>query len=157
MKTVRVIVSVASMLVIANVGRTQDPSAREIQQKRDQLRAAVQAICPMTGNKLGEHGAPIKVRIGKEEVFSCCIGCLKQPVNPKHWQTIHANFAKAQQICPVMKKELPKNPKWTIVNGEIVYVCCPPCIKKVEAEPAKYLRDVDVLYAQSLKKQTQTR
>ena len=55
------------------------------------------------------------------------------------------------RVPVVMKKALPKNAKWTIVNGRIVYVCCPPCIKKIEAEPEKYLKMVDQSYSESLK------
>ncbi len=125
--------------------------------KRDQVLAAVQQICPVSGNKLGEHGTPLKVKIGKEEVFLCCKGCTKRKIDPKHWATIHANFAKAQVQCPVMEEKLPKNPKWTVVKGRIVYVCCPPCTKKVEANPDKYVKMVDALYVASLKKKATAR
>ena len=118
--------------------------------RRDQLRIAVQAICPTSGQKLGAHGAPIKVRVGEETVFLCCQGCLQGKIDPKLWATIHANSAKAQRICPIMKKELPENPKWTIVEGQIVYVCCPPCTKKIAADPKKHLRKIDELYTASL-------
>ncbi len=120
--------------------------------KRDQLRVAVQGICPMSGEKLGEHGAPIKVKVGQETVFVCCKGCLKDKIDPQHWATIHSNIAKAQGICPIMKKALPKNPKWTFVNGQIVFVCCPPCTKKVAAAPEKHLKKIDDLYTASLAK-----
>lgn len=71
----------------------------------------------------------------------------------ENWATIHCNFAEAQGICSVMKKPLPPNAKWTIVRGRIVDVCCPPCIKKIEADPETYLREVDKLYAASLEPQ----
>ena len=88
------------------------------------------------------------MKIGKEEVFVCCKACLKNKVDPKHWATIHANFVKAQKICPVMKNPIPsKGAKWTIVEGRIVFVCCPPCIPKIEAEPKQYLAIVDKQYA----------
>jgi hypothetical protein len=116
----------------------------------DQARVAVQAICPVSGEKLGAHGQPIKVKIGEEEVFLCCRSCLQGQVKPEHWGTIHANFARAQKICPVMKHDLPPNPKWTIVEGRIVYVCCPPCTQKIAADPETYLQAVDELYSASL-------
>lgn len=119
--------------------------------RRDQLRMAVQQICPTSGQKLGAHGQPIKVKVGEETVFLCCKACLKQKLNPRHWATIHANFARAQHICPVMEHELPKNPKWTIVDGQIVFVCCPPCTKKIAADPQTYLKKVDELYLASLR------
>ncbi len=126
------------------------PKASASQQKQDQTKIAVQQICPTSGVKLGQQGPPIKVRVGREIIFLCCKACLKKKIDPKHWGTIHANFAKAQRICPIMKKELPKNPKWTIVEGQIVYVCCPPCTKKIEAEPKAYVQRIDQLYNASL-------
>jgi YHS domain-containing protein len=131
------------------VGQPTTDRAQE-QQNRDQLRIAVQEICPISGQKLGSMGTPIKVKVGEETVFLCCKGCMKQKIKPEHWATIHANAAKAQRICPVMKHEISKNPKWTIVEGQVVYVCCPPCKKKVAADPQKYLRAVDALYSASL-------
>ena len=125
-------------------------SAQEVS-RHDQIQIAVQEICPVSGQKLGNHGKPLKVKIGEETLFACCRECLQgKLVDPRHWATIHANFAKAQRICPIMKKELPANPKWTIVEGQIVFVCCPPCTKKVAAEPEKFLRQIDSLYLASL-------
>lgn len=131
------------------VALSQISTAQELS-RRDQLKAAVQQICPVSGNQLGAHGQPLKVKIGQEEIFLCCKGCTKGQVKPQHWATIHANFATAQGICPVMKHELPKNAKWAIVQGQIFYVCCPPCIEKIEADPATYLRKLDELYSASL-------
>ncbi len=137
-------------VVVAAMGFCSVVSAQELS-KSDQIHIAVKQICPISGQKLGEHGAPVKVKIGDERVFVCCKGCLQDKVNPEHWATIHANFAKAQRICPIMKKELPANPKWTIVEGQIFYVCCPPCTEKIAADPKAYLQKLDELYAVSLK------
>ncbi len=119
--------------------------------KHDSLRAAVQGICPVTGQRLGDHGKPIKVKAGKEEIFLCCKGCLSEKINPQHWATIHANMARAQGKCPVMKKKLPANPKSVVVNGQTIYVCCPPCTKKIAANPGPFLSTVDTYYEQALK------
>lgn len=130
-----------------------EPSAKEKERaRRDQIHIAVQEICPISGEKLGSMGQPIKVAVGeqKEQVFLCCKGCLKREIKPEHWAAIHSNFAKAQRICPVMKHELPKKPKWTIVNGQIIFVCCPPCTKKIAADPKTFLRRIDDLYLASL-------
>lgn len=118
----------------------------------DQLRIAVQEICPISGQKLGSMGAPVKVAVGdqKEEVFLCCQGCADQKIDPQHWATIHANIVKAQGKCPVMEKPLPKNPKSTVVEGQMVYICCPPCAKKIAADPKTHLPKVDRFYAASL-------
>ncbi len=120
--------------------------------KRDQLKISAQKICPVSGKKLGSMGTPLKIRIGEEELFLCCKGCSNGQVSREHWGTIHVNFAKAQGECPVMEKALPKNPKWTIVNGQIIYICCPPCTKKILADPKTYLSKLDALYQKSQEK-----
>jgi hypothetical protein len=151
MKIARMLFVVTLVASASQVVSGQDRSrADQVQAQRDQLRIAVQEICPISGQKLGAHGAPMKVKVGQETLFLCCKGCLKRKIDPKHWATIHANFAKAQRICPVMKHKLPKNPKWTIVQGQIVYVCCPPCTKKIAADPDKFLKKVDQLYTASI-------
>jgi len=147
---------VAFALAIVVTSVCSIAAAQELS-KHDQIHIAVQEICPISGQKLGEHGAPLKVKVGEEIVFLCCQGCLQGKVNPQHWATIHANFAKAQRICPVMKHELPNNPKWTIVEGQIVYVCCPPCTEKVAAEPKAFLQQIDELYLASLQARQETR
>jgi hypothetical protein len=119
-------------------------------QHHDQLKIAAQKICPVSGERLGSMGKPVRVKIGKEELFLCCKGCMNRQVNAAHWATIHANFAKSQGKCPVMEKPLPVDAEWTIVEGQIVYVCCPPCIEKIEADPTKYLKKLDSFYAASL-------
>lgn len=155
----------AAVVLIVSVNQTtfgqaledQPREQQREQQRRDQLRIAVQEICPISGQKLGSMGDPIEVQVGEEIVFLCCEGCMKQKIKPEHWATIHANFAKAQRICPVMKHDLPKKPKWTIVGGQIIYVCCPPCTEKIAAEPEKYLRAVDDLYIAALDARKRTR
>lgn len=119
---------------------------------RDRLRIAVQDICPVSGKKLGSMGEPLKVQVGEETVFLCCKGCMGQQIKREHWAAIHNNVAQAQGVCPVMGHELPKSPKWTIVEGQVVYVCCPPCTKKLAAQPQQYLQKVDGLYVAHLAK-----
>ncbi len=150
MTKARKLAVIALVFAASPAVQAQQPADNETQAARDQLRAAVQKICPVSGHELGQHGAPVKVQIGKEELFLCCDECLQGNIDPRHWATIHANFARAQRICPVMKHKLPKKPKWTIVEGRIVYVCCPPCIKKIAADPQTYLKKVDLLYTASL-------
>ena len=160
MKNAGMFLMLALIVGVAHAANGQEQSDQEREQlRRDQLHIAVQQICPISGQKLGERGPPLKVTIGaqKEEVFLCCKGCLQQEIDPKRWATIHVNFAKAQRICPIMKKALPQNPKWAIVEGQIVYVCCPPCTKKSAADPGTFLKQVDELYAASLKVQRQAR
>lgn len=144
MKNARMLVVVAVVIGVGQAASGEEPS------RRDQLRIAVQEICPVTGEKLGEHGTPIKAKVGEGTVFVCCEECLKGKIDARHWATIHANIVNAQGICPVMKKPLLAKPKWTIVEGQIVFVCCPPCGGKITAEPETYLRQIDELYSASL-------
>lgn len=145
-----------AMALITGVVQT---AAGQQLSNRDRLRIAVQDICPVSGAKLGTMGDPVKVTVGpaQEEVFLCCKGCLKRSINPEHWATIHANIAKAQGKCPVMDKDLPTTPKWTVVEGEVVYVCCPGCIKKLTANPDGYLKQVDAYYMAYLNSKQQVR
>jgi hypothetical protein len=104
--------------------------------EQEQLHAAVQKICPVSGVELGEHGPPVRVVVGdqEQELFLCCKACLKKQINPEHWATIHANTFQAQHRCPVMKNPLPADASWQIVNGRVVFVCCPPCFDKMAKE-----------------------
>ena len=117
--------------------------------KYDQLKSQVQKICPVSGEMLGSMGEPIKVQVGAEDIFLCCKSCASKQINKTHWLTIHKNFAGAQGICPVMEKPLPKAPKSTVIHGQTVYVCCPPCTKKIQADPKKYLTKLASYYQKS--------
>lgn len=154
MKKVMMFVVAALWVAIPGIASAQhsDHSSHGRQQRTgDALRAAVQEICPVSGEKLGAHGKPVKAKIGQEEVFLCCAGCVGGKTDAGHWATIHANLAKAQARCPVMDRPLPKNAKSTIVEGRAVYICCPPCAKKIAADPKQYVEKVDALYAASVK------
>ena len=158
MNSVTLLTAITLLMATAVIAQADDLSAEE-QQRRDDLHIAVQQICPVSGKRLGDHGAPVKVTVGekKEEIFLCCKGCLRQKIDPGHWATIHASIARDQQICPVMKKALPRKAKWTIVQGRVVYVCCPPCTDKIAADPATHLGLVDRMYADSVAKREGSR
>jgi len=143
----RVWISFMIVTTVATVALTQEPTNE--QTTVDQLKIAAQRICPVSGQPLGE--SPVKVQVGQEHVFLCCQGCASGQISKRHWATIHANFAKSQKKCPVMQKKLPKNPKWTIVDGQIVYVCCPPCTKKIQKDPELYLSRLNSYYRSSLR------
>ena len=121
----------------------------ELQAKSDQLHAVSQGICPVSGGKLGSMGPPIKVKVGeKEHAFLCCKGCIGKELKAEHWRTIQANLAAAQGICPVMGKAVDASMKSTVVNGRKIFVCCPPCIAKIDADPATYIAKLDALIAE---------
>ena len=110
----------------------------EFQAESDRLLALAQKICPVSGEQLGSQEAPVKVQVGKEHILLANQECVGQKIDPALWQTVQSNLAKAQGICPVMEKEVDSTMESTIVNGRRIYVCCPPCINKIEAEPTKY-------------------
>lgn len=122
----------------------------ESQANSDQLHIAAQGICPVSGGKLGSMGAPIKVKVGaKEHAFLCCKGCVGKQLDAEHWKTIQANLAAAQGTCPVMNKPVDASMKSTVINGRKIFVCCPPCIAKIEADPASYLAKLDAQIAKN--------
>lgn len=122
----------------------------ERQTKSDQLHIAAQGICPVSGGKLGSMGAPIKVKVGaKEHAFLCCKGCVGKQLDAGHWKTIQANLAAAQGTCPVMNKPVDASMKSAVVSGRKIFVCCPPCIAKIEADPATYVAKLDAQIAKN--------
>ncbi len=109
---------------------------KERQIRSDQLHASSQGICPVSGHKLGSMGDPVKVRVGEDEIaFLCCKDCIDKPVDAGHWMTIQNNLANAQRTCPVMGKVVDASMQSTVVNGRRIFVCCPPCIEKILADP----------------------
>lgn len=118
--------------------------------KSDSLLARAQRICPVSGKGLFERGGPVKARLGKQTVFLCCKDCLRGKIDPKHFSQVQAHLIAAQGRCPVMRKPLPKQPASTVVAGRAVFVCCPPCTKKIESDPQKYLAIVDAFLEKNL-------
>lgn len=152
MYRLQIIAAFASLFLLGQCATAQSADQEaEQQRQQDELRIAVQAICPVSGEKLGSMGDPIKVQVGEENVFLCCKGCLGKQVDEEHWKTIHANMAKAQKICPVMKKSLPEDAESILVNGHPIFICCPPCADKINADPDTYTKQVDALYTASIR------
>lgn len=121
----------------------------------EQLQADVQQICPVTGAKLGSTGVPIKVRIGQQYAFLCGKACQSQKVDATHWQTIQTHLAMAQGICPIMEKPVDANMKSTVIQGYRIFVCCPPCIAKIQAGPESAMEKVIANYRTHVDRQRQ--
>lgn len=117
----------------------------------DRLQIAVQKICPVSGEALGTMGEPVKVQAGEQIAWLCCAGCQSKQIAAEHWQTIQANIAAAQGTCPIMDKPVAADMKSTVVNGQQVFVCCPPCIAKIQADPTTSLAKVNASYATYVK------
>lgn len=150
-------VSLAMFMVFSLVASTFAQTKKEEtpEQRRERLRVAVQAICPVSGKSLTDHAKPVKMTNPdtKEVLYVCCEECLKSKPEARYLDKIRSNFAKAQGHCLVMTdNEVSAESKHGIVEGHFVYVCCPPCVKKMTAQPAKYLSKLDDLYETFLKK-----
>lgn len=153
MRTLSLTTLVVVVSIAAQSTRAHEEQQTEEQVRREQLRISVQAICPISGEELGSMGDPIKVAAGatKEEIYLCCEACATGKINPKLWAKIHRNIASAQSNCPVTKKALPRKPKSTVVEGQVIYVGRSASIKEVEANPEKALAQVDDYYVAYLK------
>ena len=114
--------------------------AAERQAESDRLHIQAQGICPVSGKPLGAVGDPVKIKVGEQEhAYLCCQACVGQKIKAEHWKTVLVNLAKAQGVCPVMEKPVDASMKSTVVNGRRIFVCCPPCIEKIQADPNGYV------------------
>lgn len=124
---------------------------------QQQLAAAAiarQKICPVSGKPLGSMGDPIAVNIGGQTIYACCGGCVNAiKSNPAKYASgrpeitvssatdADAALIAKQGKCPVMDESLGSmgQPVKVMVGDKPIFLCCKGCIKKVQAEPAKYL------------------
>lgn len=147
--------ALAVTVVFIGFSHGDEPMKESPEQRRERLRIAVQAICPVSGESLTSPSNPVKMTDPetKEVLYVCCNNCLKSKPEPVHLGKIRENFAKAQGHCLVMvDNEVSEKSKLGIVEGHAVFVCCPPCIKKMTSAPEKFLAKLDDLYEASLKK-----
>lgn len=119
-----------------------------------------QKLCPVMDEPLGGMGTPLKVTGLGRDVFLCCKGCVKflekepqkylaklPPLpNAEKPEVVKATkadaqFVAAQKLCPVMDEPLDAmgGPYRTVVEGRVVYLCCPGCARKLHADPTGYL------------------
>lgn len=118
--------------------------AAERKSKSEQLHVKAQVICPVSGEALGVKGKPFKVKVGKSEhAYLCCKDCAGKKIDAKHWKTVQDNLAKAQGVCPIMNKPVDSSMEFTVVKGRKIFVCCPPCIEKIDAEPDAMVAKLD--------------
>lgn len=117
--------------------------------------------CPVSGQKLGSMGDPIVKTIEGREVRFCCGGCVDR---------FEADTAKyfAEIDKAVTEQQMPFYPLDTcvvtgeplVVGGEdiginhvyknrLVRLCCKGCVGDFEAEPAKYLGQLDKAVAEA--------
>jgi hypothetical protein len=158
------VLTLAIVALFASTSFAQNQERHDHQQAKqsnltnaDHLQIAVQKICPVMGEELGSMGEPIKVKVGEQNAYLCCKGCIGKQLNAEHWQTIQANIAAAQGTCPIMGKPVDASMKSTVVNGQQVFVCCPPCIEKIQADPATALTKVNANYVSFVQAEAQVK
>ena len=115
---------------------------------------ARQKMCPVSGKPLGSMGDPVAVEAGGQRLFVCCAGCVDAvKANPEKFTQARpkvevvkftdsdAALISKQAVCPVMDEPLGGmgQPIKLLVGGKPLFLCCKGCIKKVQAEPEKYL------------------
>jgi YHS domain-containing protein len=115
---------------------------------------ARQKICPVSGKALGSMGEAIAVDVDGQTVYVCCAGCVNAvKSNPAKYAAgrpqitvtsataADAALIARQKVCPVMDEPLGGmgNPIKVMVGDKPIFLCCKGCIKKIQAEPAKYL------------------
>lgn len=63
----------------------------------DRALAEAQDLCPVTGEKLGSMGTPVKVTVKGETVLLCCASCEKKALNEPDKTLAKANELKARR------------------------------------------------------------
>jgi hypothetical protein len=123
--------------------------------KRDALRIAIQSICPVSGREL-PRDKPLKQWTDastKESLYVCCEKCVDGKPDTQYLEKIRARQAESQGVCLVMENAVSATSKSQIIGGYCIYVCCPPCFKKVEKSQDKYFSKLDSLHEEFLKKE----
>jgi len=66
--------------------------------EEDQALAALQKVCPVSGEELGDMGPPVKLTVKGEPIFICCKGCEKKVnAEPDKYLAKVAELKKANQ------------------------------------------------------------
>lgn len=156
MKTTLTLLASAALMIAGTFASAQQTTKTESLTDADQIRISVQKICPVSGQALGKMGTPIKSEIEGETVYLCCAGCKGKAANADHMKTIHSRQAKAQGVCLIMEKPVTVESKSTLVNGQRIFVCCPPCIAKLNADPDAAIAKVNARFTSFVKAEAET-
>lgn len=133
-----------------------------------------QQLCPVTGERLGSMGEPIRIVGMGRTIFVCCEDCVdavqrnprkyfamvaaqrrrmsggipRQPSQSDPLQAVERD-SRRQLRCPVTGEELGSMgpPVPVTVSGRTIRVCCKACVNTVKRNPAQYLAKVDQEFA----------
>lgn len=99
-----------------------------------------QAQCPLSGKPLESKDNFVDYQ--GHRIYTCCPKCVaKIAAFPDYFLfKMHGDgFApeNVQSTCPVSGEALEDRDNFVAVGGMKIYTCCPKCIKKVQADPAR--------------------
>lgn len=113
--------------------------------------------CIVAGGKLGSMGEPVNFVYNNRLVRFCCAGCEKgfKDDPAKHLRALDNKIIEQQAgtyaltTCVVSGAELGSMgaPLDDVFGNRLVRFCCASCIKRFEAEPARYMSKIDKAYA----------
>lgn len=124
---------------------TQDTTAQEQQKDTYPL-----TICPISGEQLGEMGAPVVRMYDGREVRFCCTGCID-----KFKADLQGSLKKMDQmiiaaqkphypldVCLVSGEKLGEMgpPVDRVYDNQLVRFCCNSCIDKFEKNTDQYMK-----------------
>ena len=109
-------------------------------EEKAEKKLVAQTTCPVMGGKINKS---LFVDHEGQRIYVCCAGCLapikKDPAKYiKKMAEKGEAPAKLQTTCPVMGGKINKA-QFVDHEGKRIYVCCPGCIGKIKADPAKYV------------------
>ncbi|RMF45195.1 MAG: hypothetical protein D6753_00775 [Planctomycetota bacterium] len=115
---------------------------------------ARQATCPVSGRRLGSMGQPIAVPLASRTIYVCTPACRDKLLHDKGIFSLDSSSfivssataddqpaIDRQGVCPVMDEPLGGMgpPIKVLMGDQAVFLCCRGCIKKLKADPVKYL------------------
>lgn len=105
----------------------------------DGLPARAQTRCPVMDLPINKE---LAVDVRGQRIYVCCQGCVA-PVRENADAALeilherHEYAESLQTMCPVMNAPVNKE-MFVEYKGRRIYVCCPPCIDTIQADPARY-------------------
>lgn len=123
-----------------------------------------QSVCPVSGQRLGARGVPVRLALGDQAVFFCSKDCVvrqlqsgleemstppvEKGTNGQTESQLHVAWAAdidrpaiaAQRICPVTRELLGRHgvPLKVQLGRQVLFVCCEGCIASIEQHLPAY-------------------
>ncbi|MBU4254807.1 MAG: YHS domain-containing protein [Acidobacteria bacterium] len=108
----------------------------------EDTKAEDKVVCPVSGKEVADTEKAPSLEYNGKTYFFCCAGCLdKFKAEPEKYL---AQSGK-NTICPVMGNEIKDFEKAPSVEykGKTYYFCCAGCIESFNADPEKYIAELD--------------